>query len=69
MGLVLLPLFSAGSPPGVDAPTFLHLGWATEQALTGNLGGIVSDRFWYGGFPYLQAYSPLGYGVTSRQVV
>ena len=63
VGLVLLPLFSAGSPPGVDAPTFLHLGWATEQALTGNLGGIVSDRFWYGGFPYLQAYSPLGYGL------
>lgn len=27
---LMWPMFGAGSPPGVDTPTFLHLGWVTE---------------------------------------
>ena len=61
--VVMWPMFSAGSPPGVDAPTFLHLGWVLEQGLTGNWGIILNDPFWYGGYPYLEAYSPLAYGL------
>ena len=61
--VVMWPMFSAGSPPGVDAPTFLHLGWVLEQGLTGNWSVIPSDPFWYGGYSYLEAYSPLAYGL------
>jgi len=58
------PLFGGDFPPGVDTPTFLHLGWVTQQAVTGNLDKPFTDNYWYGGFPYLQAYSPLGYGAV-----
>jgi hypothetical protein len=56
------PMFSSGSPPGVDSPTFLHLGWVVELLLTGNLGSVFNDPFWYGGWPYAAAYPPLAYG-------
>jgi hypothetical protein len=60
---VMWPMFSAGNPPGVDAPTFLHLGWVLEKGLTGDWGVIFNDPFWYGGYPYIEAYSPLSYGL------
>ena len=60
---VMWPMFSPGNPPGVDAPTFLHLGWVLEKGLTGDWGVILNDPFWYGGYPYLEAYSPLAYGL------
>jgi hypothetical protein len=62
--VLMWPMFAPGSPPGVDSPTFLHLGWVTERALTGDFGAITNDRFWYGGWPYLQAYPPLAYGAV-----
>jgi hypothetical protein len=58
------PMFAAGSPPGVDAPTFLHLSWVVDQMLTGNLGSIFTDPYWYGGWSYAAAYPPLAYGVV-----
>lgn len=59
---ILAPYFAAGDPPGVDAPTFLHFGWVFEQSLLGSGGEFLTDSWWYGGLPYLQAYSPGGYG-------
>ena len=61
--LVLMwPMFGPGSPPGVDSPTFLHLGWVVDRLFTGNLGSVFSDPYWYGGWPYAAAYPPLAYG-------
>lgn len=59
---ILAPYFGSGDPPGVDAPTFLHFGWVFEQSLLGSGGPFLTDSWWYGGLPYLQAYSPGGYG-------
>ena len=61
---LMWPMFGPGTPPGVDSPTFLHLGWVTELALTGKLDSVLTDPFWYGGWPYLQAYPPLAYGAV-----
>ena len=58
---VLWPMWGSGSPSGVDSPTFLHLAWVTEQALLGRLDNFATDPYWYGGYPYLQAYPPLAY--------
>lgn len=60
----LIPYFASGDPPGVDAPTFLHFGWVFEQSLLGSGGSFFTDEWWYGGLPYLQAYSPGGYGAA-----
>ena len=60
----LLPYFATGDPPGVDAPTFLHFAWVFEQSLHGSSTGFLNDPWWYGGLPYLQAYSPGGYGLV-----
>ena len=61
--LVLMwPMFGPGSPPGVDSPTFLHLGWVVDQVLTGNLDSTFTDPYWYSGWPYAAAYPPLAYG-------
>ncbi len=62
--VVLIPYFAAGDPPGVDSPSFLHFGWVFQQSLTGAEGSSLTDRWWYGGLPYLQAYSPGGYGAV-----
>ena len=61
---VLIPYFAAGDPPGVDAPSFLHFGWVFEQSLVGSGEAFLNDPWWYGGFPYLQAYSPGGFGAA-----
>lgn len=58
------PLMGPDFPPGVDTPTFLHLSWVTKLAITGNLEQPFTDSFWYGGFPYLQSYPPLSYGLV-----
>lgn len=58
------PIFGSDFPPGVDSPTFLHLSWVTEQAIRGRLESAFVDPYWYGGFPYLKAYPPLGYGLV-----
>lgn len=58
------PMLGGDFPPGVDTPTFLHLSWVTQQAVLGNLDKPFTDQYWYGGFPYLQAYSPLSYGMV-----
>ena len=60
--VLMWPMFGPGTPPGVDSPTFLHLGWVSELALTGKLDSVLTDPFWYGGWPYVQAYPPLAYG-------
>jgi len=60
--VLMWPMFGPGSPPGVDSPTFLHLGWVVDLALTGNLDSLLTDNFWYGGWPYAAAYPPLAYG-------
>ena len=62
--VLMWPMFGPGTPPGVDTPTFLHLAWVTELALTGNLDPVLTDPYWYGGWPYLQAYPPLAYGAV-----
>ena len=62
VAVLMWPMFGPGSPPGVDSPTFLHLGWVVDQALTGNLESIFNDPYWYGGWPYAAAYPPLAYG-------
>ena len=62
--IILLPTFGRDFPSGVDTPTFLHLAWVTEQAVSGALDNPFIDPYWYGGFPYLVAYPPLGYGLT-----
>ncbi|MSQ14055.1 MAG: hypothetical protein EXR47_08010 [Dehalococcoidia bacterium] len=58
------PIFGSDFPPGVDSPTFLHLSWVSEQAIRGRLESAFVDPYWYGGFPYLKAYPPLGYGLV-----
>lgn len=60
--VLMWPMFGPGSPPGVDSPTFLHLGWVVDKALTGNLESVFTDPYWYGGWPYAAAYPPLAYG-------
>lgn len=62
---LLWPMFARGSPPGVDTPTFLHMAWVLEQGLTGDLSALWTDRYWYGGWPYVQAYPPLAYGTIA----
>ncbi len=62
VGVLMWPMFGPGSPPGVDSPTFLHLGWVVDQALTGNLESVFTDPYWYSGWPYAAAYPPLAYG-------
>lgn len=62
--VVLAPYFAAGDPPGVDAPTFLHFAWVFEQSVLGSGSSFLNDPWWYGGLPYLQAYSPAGYGAV-----
>jgi hypothetical protein len=59
------PMFGPGSPPGVDTPTFLHLASVLEQGLTGDLGALWTDPYWYGGWPYVQAYPPVAYGTIA----
>ena len=59
--VVLWPLFSAGAPPGVDAPTFLHLSWVAEQAILGKLDSPFTDPYWYRGFDYIELYPPVSY--------
>ncbi len=62
---LLWPMFARGSPPGVDTPTFLHMAWVLEQGLTGDLSALWMDRYWYGGWPYVQAYPPVAYGIIA----
>lgn len=65
LGAVLVwPIFGPDYPPGVDTPTFLHLSWVTKLAASGQLADPFQDPYWYGGFPYLVAYPPLGYGLV-----
>ena len=65
LGAVLIwPTFGGDYPPGVDTATFLHLSWVTKLAASGDLSNPFQDPYWYGGFPYLQAYPPLGYGLV-----
>ena len=62
--LIVWPVFGGDYPPGVDTPTFLHLAWVTELAASGQLSDPFQDPYWYGGFSYLVAYPPLGYGLV-----
>ena len=62
--VLIWPIFGPDYPPGVDTPTFLHLSWVTKLAVSGDLANPFSDPYWYGGFPYLEAYPPLGYGLV-----
>ena len=65
MGAVLVwPIFGSDYPPGVDTATFLHLSWVTKLAASGQLADPFQDPYWYGGFSYLVAYPPLGYGLV-----
>ena len=65
LGMVLIwPIFGPDYPPGVDTSTFLHLSWVTKLAASGQLADPFQDPYWYGGFPYLVAYPPLGYGLV-----
>ena len=64
IGAVLLwPITGGDYPPGVDTPTFLHLSWLAELAVTGQLSDWTQDPYWYGGFYYL-VYPPLSYGLV-----
>ena len=66
LGVVLVwPIFGPGYPPGVDTPTFFHLSWVTKLAVSGQLADPFRDPYWYGGFPYLVSYPPLGYGLVA----
>ena len=66
LGVVLVwPIFGPDYPPGVDTPTFLHLSWVTKLAASGDLSNPFQDPYWYGGFPYLVSYPPLGYGLVA----
>ena len=58
------PILGPGYPPGVDTATFLHLSWVTKLAASGQVADPFLDPYWYGGFPYLVAYPPLGYGLV-----
>jgi uncharacterized membrane protein len=60
----VVPVLTGDYPPGVDTPTFLHLSWVAEQAITGKLPNPFIDPYWYGGFSYLKAYPPLAYGLV-----
>ena len=60
---LLWPITGGDYPPGVDTPTFLHLSWIAEMAVSGQLADPLIDPFWYGGFFYL-VYPPLGYGLV-----
>ena len=62
--VLVWPIFGSGYPPGVDTATFLHLGWVTKLAASGQLADPFQDPYWYGGFSYLVAYPPLGYGLV-----
>ena len=62
--VLVWPIFGSDYPPGVDTATFLHLSWVTELAVSGQLADPFRDPYWYGGFPYLLAYPPLGYGLV-----
>jgi hypothetical protein len=62
VAVLMWPMFGPGSPPGVDSPTFLHLGWVVEEALKGRLESPFTDPYWYSGWPYAAAYPPLAYG-------
>ena len=65
LGTVLVwPIFGPDYPPGVDTATFLHLSWVTKLAASGQLADPFQDPYWYGGFSYLAAYPPLGYGLV-----
>ena len=65
LGTVLIwPIFGSDYPPGVDTATFLHLSWVTKLAASGQLADPFQDPYWYGGFPYLVSYPPLGYGLV-----
>ncbi|MEX2599347.1 MAG: hypothetical protein WD533_06795, partial [Dehalococcoidia bacterium] len=59
--IVMWPMFGPGSPPGVDAPTFLHLSWMYHLAFTGQLDSLFLDPYWYGGFPYVAGYGPFSF--------
>ena len=61
--VIFWPILSGDYPPGVDTATFLHLSWVTKLAASGSLANPFQDPYWYGGFPYLVAYPPLGYGL------
>ena len=64
IGAVLLwPITGGDYPPGVDTPTFLHLSWLAELAVSGELSDWTQDPYWYGGFYYL-VYPPLSYGLV-----
>ena len=60
---LLWPITGGDYPPGVDTPTFLHLAWVTDLAVSGELSNSLEDPFWYGGFFYL-VYPPLSYGIV-----
>ena len=62
--VLVWPMFGGDFPPGVDTPTFLHLSWVTKLAASGQLSDPFQDPYWYGGFSYLVAYPPLGYGLV-----
>ena len=62
--LLIWPIFGADYPPGVDTATFLHLSWVTKLAASGQLADPFQDPYGYGGFSYLVAYPPLGYGLV-----
>ena len=65
IGAVLIwPIFGPDYPSGVDTATFLHLSWVTKLAASGQLADPFQDPYWYGGFSYLVAYPPLGYGLV-----
>ena len=66
LGVALVwPMFGPDYPPGVDTPTFLHLSWVIKLAASGQLADPFQDPYWYGGFPYLVSYPPLGYGLVA----
>ena len=60
---LLWPITGGDYPPGVDTPTFLHLSWLAELAVSGELSDWTQDPYWYGGFYYL-IYPPLAYGLV-----
>lgn len=65
LGLIIIwPILGPGYPPGVDTATFLHLSWVTKLAASGELTDPFTDPYWYGGFSYMVAYPPLGYGIV-----
>ncbi len=61
--VLLWPILGSDYPPGVDTPAFLHLSWVTSLAVKGQLAQPLQDPYWYGGFPYMVAYSPLGFSL------